>query len=61
MDIKAKIPQKTNKIARISVRDIRRIDLIKIEITQSVFKIFHEILGIDSKSHFHLIIVGADF
>jgi len=29
-----------NKIARILVRDIRRIDLIKIETTQSVFKIF---------------------
>ena len=28
------------KIARISVRDIRRIDLIKIEITQSVSKLF---------------------
>ena len=28
-----------NKIARILVRDIRRIDLTKIETTQSVFKI----------------------
>ena len=37
---KAKIPQKMNKISRILVCDIRRIDLIKIETTQSVFKIF---------------------
>ncbi len=51
-----------NKIARILVRDICRIDFTKIETTQSVFKILNEILGIDSKSHFHLIhIVGADF
>ena len=42
------------------VRDIRGIDLIKIETTQSVFKILHVILGIDSKSHFHLI-VGSQF
>ena len=35
-----KIPPKMNKIARILVRDIRRIDLIKIEITQSVSKNF---------------------
>ena len=33
-----KIPPKMNKMALISVRDIRRIDLIKIEITQSVSK-----------------------
>ena len=29
-----------NKIACVSVRDIHIIDIIKIEITQSVFKIF---------------------
>ena len=34
VDIKAKRPPKMNKIARISVRDIRRIEFIKIEITQ---------------------------
>ena len=39
MDIKAKIPPKMNKIARISVRNIHRIDFSKIEITQSVSKI----------------------
>ena len=38
--MKAKRPSKMNKIARISVRDIHRVDLIKIKITQSVFKIF---------------------
>ena len=40
MDTKAKIPQEMNKIARIFVRYIRRIDFINLEITQSVFKIF---------------------
>ena len=42
MDIKAKIPQNMNKNACMSilVRDIRRIDHIKIEITQLDFKIF---------------------
>ena len=54
----AKIPQKINKNACILVHDIRRIDLIKIEITQSVLKFLHEMLGIDFKSH---LIVGADF
>ena len=39
VDTKAKIPQKMNKIARIFVRDIRGIDFINLEITQSVFKI----------------------
>ena len=38
--IKAKRPLKMNKIARISVHDIRRIDFIKMKITQSVFKMF---------------------
>ena len=50
MDAKAKKPQKMIKIACILVRDIRRIDLIKIEITQSVFKILNfagQILDID--------------
>ena len=32
-----KMPPIMNKISRISVRDIRRIDLIKIAITQSVY------------------------
>ena len=40
VDTKAKIPQKMNKIAHIFVRDIRGIDFINLEITQSVFKIF---------------------
>ena len=40
MDTKAKIPQKMNKIVHIYVRDIRGIDFINLEITQSVFKIF---------------------
>ena len=40
VDTKAKIPQKMNKIVRICVRDIRGIDFINLEITQSVFKIF---------------------
>ena len=40
LDTKAKRPPKMNKIACISVRDIHTIDLIKIEITQSVFKFF---------------------
>ena len=39
-----------NKIARISVRDIRRIDLIKIEITQ--------IFGINSELSFDFIVVA---
>ena len=34
---------KMNKITRISVRDIRRIDLIKIAITQSVSNFFSEL------------------
>ena len=37
-----KMPPKMNKITRISVRDIRRIDLIKIAITQSVSNFFSE-------------------
>ena len=40
MNAEAKIPQKMNKITHILVCDIRKIDLIKIETTQSVFKIF---------------------
>ena len=57
MDIKAKIPQKMNKIARIFVRDIRGIDFINLEITLDQFSTFlHEIFGIDSKSHFDLIV-----
>ena len=55
-----KYHQKMNKVACISVRDIRRIDLIKIEITQSVSKFMHEIFGIDSELNFDLII-GGDF
>ena len=45
VDIKAKIPQNMNKIARIFVRDIRGIDFINLEITQSVFKIGHMVFG----------------
>ena len=37
--IKAKRPPKMNKIGRISVCDIHRIDLIKIEITHPVSNI----------------------
>ena len=52
-DTKAKIPQKTNKIAHIFVRDIRGTDLTNPETTQSVLKTPHETLGIDSKPHPH--------
>ena len=41
-----KMPPKMNKITRISVRDIRRIDLIKIAITQSVSNFFFQNLGL---------------
>ena len=40
MDIKAKRPPEMNKIALISVCNIIRIDLIKVEITQSVIQKF---------------------
>ena len=50
MDTEAKRPP---KIGRISVRDIRINDFIKIKITQSVF-------GIDSELNFDLIL-GGDF
>ena len=60
MDTKAIKPPKINKIAGTSVRDIHRIDLIKIKISQSIFKISHVIFGIGSELNFDLI-VGGDF
>ena len=43
-----KMIPKINKITRISVRDIRRIDFIKIAITQSVSNFFQN-LGLQIK------------
>ena len=53
-----KRPPKMNKIARISVRNIRRIDLIKIEKLNQVSTFLHEIFGIDSLLNCDLIVDG---
>ena len=45
-----------NKIAHISVCDIRRIDLIQIEITQSLPKILNGIFGLNSELSFDFIV-----
>ena len=58
VDIKAKRPPKMNKISRISVRDIHRIYLIQIEISQAVSKILAWIFEINSELNFDLIMGG---
>ena len=52
--IKAKIPQNIHKIAHVSVRDIRKIYLIKIEITCQFSNFLHKIFRIDPELNFDL-------
>ena len=60
MDNKAKISQKMNKIAVSWFAIFTELISLKLKQLNQFSKFLHQILGIDSKSHFQLI-EGADF
>ena len=61
MDAKAKKPQKMNKIACILVRDIRRIDLIKIEKINQFSNFVHDIFGIPTLNRISTLFLNHEY